>query len=323
MRSVAFGYAERSSPLLSQFGSEGRRGSVTERRVRPPGIVIIDPDGDLFTGMSHTGEQRLIQQFVAHPAVEALDEGVLGWLARRRVMPLDPGLAAPFSTAFEVSSVPLSLTIMPGLPRTAISLVNSRTTRLPEIKVSGTAARHSRVTSSTTLSTRNGDPSPSGRAQNRGSSVGWEALEPAPARGIQPPASAPCDAAGQTFLAIAQATRHAGHAAKAKPLRLLAVDRDAFPPQQDVQAAITEPATLMRQIAQLLAQAFVARPLGLLKNARSPRRNDPARPPLADIRQGLKMRDRFPLGSSRYHFLAAGPSDDGAQVSIVRSNSSS
>lgn len=114
-----------------------------------------------------------------------------------------------------------------------------------------------------------------------------------------------------------------GHAAKAKPLRLLAVDRDAVPPQQDVQAAITEPATLMRQIAQLLAQAFVARPLGLLKNARSPRRNDPARPPLADIRQGLKMRDRFALGSSRYHFLAAGPSDDGAQVSIVRSNSSS
>jgi hypothetical protein len=49
--------------------------------------------------------------------------------------------------------VPLSLTIMPGLLCTAINSASSRTTRLPDIEVSGTAARHSRVTSSTTLST--------------------------------------------------------------------------------------------------------------------------------------------------------------------------
>ena len=39
----------------------------------------------------------------------------------------------------------LSLTIIPGLPRWAINFVSSRTTRRPEIEVSGTAARHSRV----------------------------------------------------------------------------------------------------------------------------------------------------------------------------------
>jgi len=60
--------------------------------------------------------------------------------------------------AFEVNSVPLSETIMPGLPRRAINVVSSRATRFPEIDVSGIAARHSRVTSSTTLRMRNRRP---------------------------------------------------------------------------------------------------------------------------------------------------------------------
>ena len=34
-------------------------------------------------------EQRLVQQLVAQTAAEALDEGVLGRLARRDVMPVD------------------------------------------------------------------------------------------------------------------------------------------------------------------------------------------------------------------------------------------
>ncbi|ESW80505.1 hypothetical protein X772_25065 [Mesorhizobium sp. LSJC280B00] len=47
---------------------------------------------------------------------------------------------------------------MPGLPRRAISSVSSRATRRPEIEVSGIAAKHSRVTSSTMLSTRKRRP---------------------------------------------------------------------------------------------------------------------------------------------------------------------
>lgn len=108
--------------------------------------------------MTDAHEQRLIEQFVAHPTIEALDEGVLGRLARRGECHAIPACSHQASTALDVSSVPLSLTIMPGLPRQAISLESSRTTRLPEIEVSGTAARHSRVTSSTMLSTRNRRP---------------------------------------------------------------------------------------------------------------------------------------------------------------------
>lgn len=48
---------------------------------------------------------------------------------------------AQANMAFEVNAVPLSETIMPGLPRRLISAVSSRATRRPEIEVSGIAAR--------------------------------------------------------------------------------------------------------------------------------------------------------------------------------------
>jgi len=57
-----------------------------------------------------------------------------------------------------VNSVPLSETIMPGLPRRPINAVSSRATRAPEMDVSGIAAKHSRVTSSTILRTRKRRP---------------------------------------------------------------------------------------------------------------------------------------------------------------------
>ena len=65
---------------------------------------------------------------------------------------------AQANMAFEVNSVPLSETIMPGLPRRLINAVSSRATRRPEIEVSGIAARHSRVTSSTIFRMRNRRP---------------------------------------------------------------------------------------------------------------------------------------------------------------------
>lgn len=58
----------------------------------------------------------------------------------------------------QVRSVLLSLTLMPGLPRRSIRRPSSRATRCPESDVSGIAARHSRVTSSTTFRIRNRRP---------------------------------------------------------------------------------------------------------------------------------------------------------------------
>ncbi len=115
--------------------------------------------------MGQVPEQGLVQKLVSHPAVEAFDESILHRFARRDAEPLrrhwfEPNgeghsilcSAQHFRIAFEVSSVPLSLTIIPGFPRRSISAVSSRATRRPEMDVSGIAARHSRVTSSTTFS---------------------------------------------------------------------------------------------------------------------------------------------------------------------------
>src|SRR3954465_6847789 len=60
--------------------------------------------------------------------------------------------------ALEVNSVPLSDTIICGLPRTPLIVGSSRAPRLPEIDGSGIAARHSRVTSSTMLRMRKRRP---------------------------------------------------------------------------------------------------------------------------------------------------------------------
>jgi putative transposase len=68
------------------------------------------------------------------------------------------GACPPTSSAWQVNSVPLSKTIMPGLPRRSISTVSSRATRRPGIEVSGIAARHSRVTSSTMFRIRKRRP---------------------------------------------------------------------------------------------------------------------------------------------------------------------
>jgi hypothetical protein len=55
-----------------------------------------------------------VEAFVAQAAVEGLDEAILHRFAGRNVVPLDTTFLLPGRMAFEVSSVPLSLTIMQG-----------------------------------------------------------------------------------------------------------------------------------------------------------------------------------------------------------------
>lgn len=122
-------------------------------------VVILDPGSDLDPGMGKAHEQRLIEKLIAHAAVEALDVAVLHRLARSDVMPLHADLAAPRQDgiAGELGAIVAhdhaQLAAMGDEPG---QLAHPR---CPEIEVSGTAARHSRVTSSTTLSTRNRLPS--------------------------------------------------------------------------------------------------------------------------------------------------------------------
>jgi hypothetical protein len=66
-----------------------------------------------------------------------------------------------------------------------------------------------------------------------------------------------------------------------------------------MKAAVTKPAALVRKSAQLLTQHRVITATRLVTDDRPVCRYDSARPPLADIKQGLKMRDRFTLCGGR------------------------
>lgn len=70
--------------------------------------------------MAERVEHGLVQQFVAQPPIERLHERVLYRLARLYVMPGDAVSCCQRSIAVDVSSLPLSLTMHRGLPRTAM-----------------------------------------------------------------------------------------------------------------------------------------------------------------------------------------------------------
>ncbi len=118
-------------------------------------------------------EDRLVQEFIAHAAVEGLTVAVCIGLPPFRLaskplsgkggaMKCQATLAdwVQASMAFKVNSVPWSLKIISGLPRRAMMASSSRATRRPEIDVSGIAARHSFVTSSMTFRMRKRRPEP-------------------------------------------------------------------------------------------------------------------------------------------------------------------
>jgi len=69
--------------------------------------------------VSEVLEDFVVQQFVALPAEKALDQGIFLRLAGRDVMPVKAGSVGPARMAREVSSGPLSLTIVFGAPRRA------------------------------------------------------------------------------------------------------------------------------------------------------------------------------------------------------------
>ena len=58
-------------------------------------IVVRGPFADSLSGMDEIEEQGLVQQFVAHTPVEALDEAVLHWLSRSDEVPVHVHILAP------------------------------------------------------------------------------------------------------------------------------------------------------------------------------------------------------------------------------------
>jgi hypothetical protein len=176
--------------------------------------------------------------------------------------------------AFEVSSVPLSLTIVSGRRRRRRMMwSSSRATRRPEIEVSAT----SQAFSGAVVDHRQDTEAPT-----VGQLVGDEVQAPAlvgPYRrrdrppGSHRPLAAAAPAHGQPLLAV-------------EALDPLLVDGMAFTPQQHVQATVAEPPSLLGQGFQPLAQCRIVRSRGLIAHARPVGPDHPAGPPLAHL-EGL------------------------------------
>lgn len=63
--------------------------------MRPDGVVVVAPKGDLAASIVQGVEDFLVQQFIAQAAVEAFDEGTLLPLAGVDVVPGDVVLLGP------------------------------------------------------------------------------------------------------------------------------------------------------------------------------------------------------------------------------------
>lgn len=79
---------------LSSSAANAAGEAVAKRRVRRLLVIVVHLGGDLDSGMRQAEEQRLVQEFIAHPAVEAFAEAVLHRPAGRDIMPLDDDLVA-------------------------------------------------------------------------------------------------------------------------------------------------------------------------------------------------------------------------------------
>src|SRR6185312_11254157 len=73
----------------------GCRRPITERGMRPGGVVVSDPGSDGMPSLIEIEKQAFIEKLVAHPAIEGFDVAVLHRLAWRNVVPFELMLLAP------------------------------------------------------------------------------------------------------------------------------------------------------------------------------------------------------------------------------------
>jgi hypothetical protein len=110
--------------------------------MRPTRVEVFRPFRNSVARMLKAEEQGLVQQFIPHPPVEGFHEGVLYGLAGGDVVPVDGMVLRPGEERMRGE---LSAIVRNNHPRLAAPGESPSTaTRIPEIEVSGIAARHSR-----------------------------------------------------------------------------------------------------------------------------------------------------------------------------------
>jgi hypothetical protein len=136
--------------LRGKLGGECGRRQPADTGMWAHGVVVAPPFLECGARLGERGEEGLVQELVAQPGVEALDEGILCRLSRRDVVPLDAGFRGPGEdgVAGQLRAVVADGGLWFAVPGDQIGRSGSRATLLPESKKSAIAARHRRVQTS-------------------------------------------------------------------------------------------------------------------------------------------------------------------------------
>ena len=81
--------AQRQAPLRGEGLGKLGWGLPAEAEVGPLGVIVCAPGRERGAGMIQGREQGLVQKLVTQAAIEAFDEGILGRLSGRDVVPVD------------------------------------------------------------------------------------------------------------------------------------------------------------------------------------------------------------------------------------------
>ena len=191
----------------------------------------------------------------------------------------------------EVNSVPLSETIMPGLPRFAINVVSSRATRLPEIEVSG--GRRQAFARHVVNDVKDAEPPSAGEL------IMHEVQRPARVRLRLDRDRRPRSNGAAAGAALA----HRQPLLAVEPVDAVLARGLARLPQQNEQPPIAKAPALVGKIAQRLAQFCVRRPPRRIARGLAVHTDDGTGPTLRQAHDGPKVRDGFALDGGPYHFF--------------------
>src|SRR5690606_4027738 len=289
-------------------GGKLGRGGIAEGGVRSLAVVIADPFANRAAGMAEAEEQRLIEQLIPHPAVEALDECILHRLSRRNIVPVDLVLRRPGEDGVRRELRPVVGNNHAGLaapPDQFAQLTRDASPRDRRVR-NGRQAFPRHVVDDV----ENPKTSAAGELVmdevHRPAGIGL-CLDEDRSPSADGAAARTALAHNQAFLAI-----KAIDPVDPRPL--------AFPPQQDEQPPIAEAPAHIGEVAQPVAQRAVIRAARAVADHRAVGADDTTGPPLRQVHGGLQVRNGGALGGGPYHFFAR--SSRSAAVSSICSASS-
>ena len=241
---------------------------AVKARVWSLGVVVDPPCFDDFAGFGQASKQMLVEAFIAQPAVEGLDETILGGLTRCDVVPFDPVLLLPFEHGARGQ---LGAVIADDHARSPTHLDDPVEFARDTNAGDGVIGDEGQAFPAEVID--HGEDAESAATSER---IGHKVDGPALVRALRGRHWSPCS---QRTLAPAAFAHHQPFLA-IEPVELLPVQHDAFAPEHKVQAPVAEPPSLRSQFLQPLPEPRIVRPLRDIAVGLRRQADQPARTPL-------------------------------------------